>query len=201
VPETTAPGWRRQRSEAARNELRILDSTRELLARSAGAVDMREIAQAAGVGVGTIYRRFGDKAALLAAVIGEDERELQDALLAGSPPLGPGAPAEERLGAFLVALAGLTEDNLDVLLATETASPGRMHVGAYGAWRLHVIHLLGELRPDLADLDLGWHADVLLAPLDGQIYATQRRGFGMTAEAIAANVRALAAALSSPPPA
>jgi AcrR family transcriptional regulator len=205
VPETTtASGWRRQRTQAARNELRILDSTRRLLqSDDAGTVDMRDIARAAGVGVGTIYRRFGDKGALLAAVIDADERELQDALLTGPPPLGPGPPAGERLQAFLVALAALTEDNLNVLLATNAASPGRMYVGAYGAWRLHVIHLLAELRPDLGDVDRGWYADALLAPLDPQTYAVQRRRLGMNADAIAANLRALALALalSSPPPA
>jgi AcrR family transcriptional regulator len=197
VPDTTARGWRRQRSEAARNEQRILDSTRRLLAQGgAGTVEMRDIARAAGVGVGTIYRRFGEKAALLAAVIDADERELQDALLGGPPPLGPGPPARERLQAFLAALAALTEDNLDVLLATDAASPGRMSLGAYGAWRLHVIHLLAALRPDLSERDRGWYADVLLAPLDSQTYATQRRRFGMSAEAIAANLAALATALT-----
>jgi AcrR family transcriptional regulator len=191
----TTTAWRRQRTQAAENETKILDAVRGLLRDDgAGALDMREVARAAGVGVGTVYRRFGDKAALLAAVIGADERDLQDALLSGPPPLGPGAPAGERLAAFLDALARLTEENLDVLLATEIAAHGRMQVGAYGAWRLHLVTLLGELRPELDALDHGWWADTLLAPLDSQTYATQRRRFGMTAEAIAANLRALAAA-------
>src|SRR6187401_2225355 len=71
----------RQREEAARNEARILEATRALLRDDdAGAVEIRDVARAAGVGVGTVYRRFGDKAGLLAAVIGADERVLQDAL-------------------------------------------------------------------------------------------------------------------------
>ena len=188
----------RQRDEAARNEARILETTRALLReRGAGDVDIRDIAKAAGVGIGTVYRRFGDKAALLAAVIGADERRLQDALLAGPPPVGPGAPAGERLDAFLAALAALTEANLDVLLAVDAASAGRVHVGAYRAWRLHVAHLLSELRPDLGEVDRGWFADALLGPLDSGLYAFARRDQGLSAEAIAANLRALAASVAA----
>src|SRR5437660_1013209 len=100
-----AAGWRRQRDWAARNETRILEAARSLLSSAeASSVEMRDIAHAAGVGVGTLYRRFGDKAGLLAAVVGEQERELQEAMLRGRPPLGPGAAADERLMAFLDAL-------------------------------------------------------------------------------------------------
>jgi AcrR family transcriptional regulator len=193
----TVEPWSRQRRSAERNETAILEATRALLRDAdAGALEMRDVARSAGVGVGTVYRRFGDKAALLAAVIGADERELQDAILAGPPPLGPGAPAADRLDAFLTALAALTEANLNVLLAVDAASPARMEVGAYGAWRLHVIHLLSDLRPDLDDGDRGWFADALLAPLASETYATQRRRLGMSAEAVARNLRALAAAVA-----
>ena len=146
------------------------------------SVDIRDIARAAGVGVGTVYRRFGDKATLLASVIGADEQRLQDALLSGPPPIGPGAPPAERLTAFLDALMRLTEDNLNVLLAVDTASVGRVHVGAYRAWRLHVAYLLGELRPDLAEADRGWYADALLGPLDSGLYAFARRDQGLSVE-------------------
>lgn len=129
-------------------------------------------------------------------MIGADERRLQDALLSGPPPIGPGAPAAERLAAFLEALVRLTEDNLTVLLAVDTASAGRVHVGAYRAWRLHVAHLLGELRPDLADVDRRWFADALLGPLDSGLYAFARRDQGLTSDAIAANLRTLAAAIA-----
>ena len=188
----------RQREEAARNEAKILDTTRALLqADDAGSVEIRDIAKAAGVGVGTVYRRFGDKATLLASVIGADEQQLQDALLSGPPPIGPGAPPAERLTAFLDALTRLTEDNLNVLLAVDTASVGRVHVGAYRAWRLHVAHLLGDLRADLSEADRGWYADALLGPLDSGLYAFARRDQGLSVEGIAANLRALAAAVAA----
>jgi AcrR family transcriptional regulator len=186
------------RRDAGRTEAVIVERTRALLRDAdAGSIEMRDVARAAGVGVGTVYRRFGDKAALLAAVIGADERELQDAILTGPPPLGPGADPRERLAAFLAALAALTEDNLNVLLAVDAAAPSRLHVGAYGAWRLHLVALIGALRPGLPDPDRGWWADVLLAPLDPATYAVQRRRFGLSAEDIARNLDALADAVAS----
>jgi AcrR family transcriptional regulator len=177
-------GWRTQREAAARNETAILDAARRLFRRGGvDAVDVRDIARAAGVGVGTVYRRFRDKAGLLAAVVGDDERALQDAILSGPPPLGPGAPARERLVAFLGALAELTEDNLDVLVAVDIASGGRLRVGSYGAWRLHVKALLDELRPSE---DNGWLADALLAPLAADLYAFHTREQGMRRDRIVA---------------
>ncbi|HEX2286160.1 MAG TPA: helix-turn-helix domain-containing protein, partial [Mycobacterium sp.] len=188
--------WRPQREAAARNEAKVLDAARALLSSDAPEVDMRVIAQAAGVGVGTLYRRFGAKAGLLAAVIGEDERALQEAVLHGPPPLGPDAPPGERLAAFMDALVSLTERNLGALLVTDLTPPGRLKVGAYRGWRLHLVTLLRRLRPDLDAKDAGWHADVLLATVDPQLYAHQRREAGLSKRRIASNAKALAAAIA-----
>jgi AcrR family transcriptional regulator len=197
VPDEDRDGWRTQRETAARNESKVLEATRELL-RSPDAtdVDMRVIAQRAGVGVGTLYRRFGDKAGLLAAVIGRDENRLQQAVLNGQPPLGPGAPPADRLTAFLDALVNLTDRNLGVLLVTDLTPPGRLKIGAYQGWRLYLVTLLRELRPDLDAKDAGWHADLLLATVDPQLFAYQRRELGMSRDRIARNARALATAIT-----
>lgn len=193
-----APRWQAQREAASRNEREVLAAARRLYADGAGhKVEMRDIAREAGVGVGTLYRRFGDKAALLAAVIGDEERQLQEAILRGKPPLGPGPGAGERLDAFLAALARVTERNLDVLLATDSAPPGWIGTGAYAVWRRHLQLLLGELRADLGPADRGWYADALLAPLVPGAYAQQRRQRGVSARRLAANLRALAATVAA----
>jgi AcrR family transcriptional regulator len=189
-----ATPWQPQRTEAARNQERLLATTRELLRdRDAGTVDVREIAAAAGVGVGTLYRRFGGKAGLLSAVVGVHERELQDAIIGGPPPLGPGAAPLDRLVAFLQALARLTEENLNVLLATDATPPGRRRIGAYQAWRLHIEHLLD---PALDAHDRRWRADLLLAPLDPGLYAEHRRVAGLSAERIERRLAALATSVA-----
>jgi AcrR family transcriptional regulator len=85
--------WSRQRAAAASNSEAILRAAEELFAlQGVGAVDMRQIARRADVGVGTVYRRFTDKAGLLSALLDAPERALQDQLIAGAPPLAR-APA------------------------------------------------------------------------------------------------------------
>ncbi len=158
------------------------------------AVQIRDIAAAAGVGTGTVYRRFGGKAELLQAVIAGEEHELQEAVLRGEPPLGPDAPPAARAVGFLAALAALTERNLGVLLATDAEPPGWIGTGAYAGWRHHLSNLLAEVRTDLVLEDRGWYADALLAPLVPETYSLQRRR-GTDAERIAANLKDLAAAV------
>lgn len=192
----SAPGaWRRQREAASRNETAIVDAASALFRdRGVENVDVRDIAAAAGVGIGTVYRRFGDKASVIAAAIGEQERALQDALLSGPPPLGPGAPPQERLAAFLAALCELTERNLDVLAASEGSSPGaRYRIGAYRAWRLHVSVLLSAID---GTFDVDWLADALLAPLAAEHYRHQRHDRAMSAFRIRDNLLTAAARLT-----
>lgn len=179
--------WERQRSAASRNREAIVRAARKLFEeRAIEEVEVRDIARAAGVGVGTVYRRFGDKGSLVAALLDGPERELQNALLAGPPPLGPGAPSAKRLAAFLVALAQLTENNLDLLFASEAScAGGRYRIGSYAAWRLHVTVLLRDIQPRI---DHEWHADLLLAPLGAELYRHQRRELGMSAQRIVDNL-------------
>ncbi|MFJ9459712.1 TetR/AcrR family transcriptional regulator [Kitasatospora sp. NPDC101447] len=65
----TAPE-RPLRADARRNRETVLDAAGALFAQRGDAVQMDEIAERAGLGVGTLYRHFADKQALLAAIIG-----------------------------------------------------------------------------------------------------------------------------------
>jgi AcrR family transcriptional regulator len=161
-------GPRAERADAARNRARILDAARSLFAeRGVDEVTLEEVARAAGVGKATLFRRFGDRGALFLALLDEHERELQDAILRGAPPLGPGAPARERLLAFLDALLRLSLEHRELLLASETARPGaRLQTGAYAFWHRHVSWLLGELGAAGAR-DLLAH--LLLAAFDAEL--------------------------------
>jgi AcrR family transcriptional regulator len=162
------------RSDATLNREKILEATQRLVAtRGAGGLTIAGVAEGAGVGKATVIRRFGDKAALISALLGEQERRLQEELIRGKPPLGPGAPALERIEAFLRALARLYLDELELVYASETAAPGaRYRNGAYAAWRQHVALLVRDARPDL-DPELVAH--LLLAPLAAESLAELRR--------------------------
>src|SRR5215218_4685892 len=90
-----------ERGDAARNRVLLLEAARRLIAeRGADAISMDDIAAAAGVGKGTLFRRFGSRAGLMIVLLDEDERVLQQAFLFGPPPLGPGAPPLDRLLAY-----------------------------------------------------------------------------------------------------
>src|ERR1700736_4696436 len=133
-----------ERADAARNRERILCAARRLFdERGAGCVSMDEIAEAAGVGKGTLFRRFGSRASLAAAVLSERERTFQEGIIRGEPPLGPGAPAGERLIAFGEALLDTLELHSELLLAAETGAARFSHP-AYTVHRLHVMLLLKE---------------------------------------------------------
>ena len=58
------------RADARRNRQAVLDAARDLCAERGDAVQMDEIAERARLGVGTLYRHFADKRALLAAIVG-----------------------------------------------------------------------------------------------------------------------------------
>jgi AcrR family transcriptional regulator len=154
----------RERADAARNRQRVLEAAGELFAeRGVQAVTMSEVARAAGVAKGTVFQRFGDRAGLAQALVDAAERELQEQILRGPAPLGPGAPPRERLAAFLDALLTLTAEHRDLLLEIDSAGPSARHrTGAYRAWLQHVAYLLEEAGVE-ADRDLLAH--VLLAPL------------------------------------
>ncbi len=65
----TPPAARPLRADALRNRRRVIEAATEAFARSGIAVPMDEIAESAGVGVGTLYRHFPTKEALFAAVV------------------------------------------------------------------------------------------------------------------------------------
>jgi AcrR family transcriptional regulator len=193
MPTAKQAGARPERADAARNRARILEAARSLFAeRGVRAVSLEEVARAAGVGKATLFRRFGDRGALFLALLDEHERELQDAILRGAPPLGPGAAARERLLAFLDALLRLSLEHRELLLASETARPGaRLQTGAYAFWHRHVSWLLGESRPP-ADPDLLAH--VLLAAFDAELL-TALQEQGRDEASVGDAIRAVAEAL------
>ncbi|KJY25231.1 TetR family transcriptional regulator [Streptomyces sp. NRRL S-495] len=134
----------KERADAARNRIAVLDAAARLFAEhGVEAVSMDQVAAAAGVGKGTLFRRFGDKSGLAAALLDTRERVLQEAVLHGPPPLGPGAPPAERLAAFLNAYLDYLLEHLALVRMSETATPGaRYRIGAYRFWHRHVAILL-----------------------------------------------------------
>ncbi|MFL5844970.1 MAG: TetR/AcrR family transcriptional regulator [Solirubrobacteraceae bacterium] len=167
----------RPRADAVRNRALIL-TTAERLFREKGVenVSMDAIACGAGVGKGTLFRRFGDRGSLVRALLEEGEADFQERFIRGPAPLGPGAPPADRLVAFGEELLEFTACHGEFLLAAE-ASPGmRFRTSVYGAHRAHVSLLV---RAGAPELDAGYTADALLSTLSAELVMHQLRGRGV----------------------
>ncbi|MEW2402883.1 helix-turn-helix domain-containing protein [Streptomyces sp. NPDC046862] len=157
-----------ERADAARNRARLLEAAAQLVAdRGAEHVTMHEVARAAGVGKGTLFRRFGDRNGLLLALVDEVEAEFHEAYTFGPPPLGPGAPAKDRLTAFGSALIERVADDTDLGPALGRQIPvDRRHTSHYGrAFQHHVSSLLREAGVE-GDHDMLAHAMLAFTDLE-----------------------------------
>lgn len=159
-----------ERADAARNREKVLCAAARLFSRhGADQVSMEAVAAEAGVGKGTLFRRFGDRATLARAVLGETERRLQEDMIRGPAPLGPGAPPAERLCAFGRAYLQFLESHGPTMVAAEFGP--YFHGPPYVFYRTHVAMLL-------RDAGMGSRADylsdVLMAPLAASTFVYQR---------------------------
>jgi polyketide synthase 12 len=155
-----------ERADAARNRRHLLATAREILAeQGAGQLTMDGLAERAGLGKGTVFRRFGTRAGIFQALLDDEERDFQQAVLSGPPPLGPGATPLDRLIAygrartgFLISHRGIARAALD---GRERVPAGRQSPMS----REHIRFLLAGMRLAAADLDV--LAIQLTAALDG----------------------------------
>ncbi|GAB4210273.1 MAG: hypothetical protein OHK0022_43040 [Roseiflexaceae bacterium] len=186
------PCGRRERRDAAEHRQRILTVARELFdAQGVEATTMYEIARGAGVGQGTLYRRYAHKGELCAALLDESTgRFFADAgcYLADSE-----RPALERLADLLADLAAFTEANGPLMGAIGDAACGSRRGEIYSSpfyqgLRRAVETLLhsAEERGETGPLDIGPTTDAVLAPLAIDLYLHQRHTLGYPREQILA---------------
>ncbi|WP_283136239.1 TetR/AcrR family transcriptional regulator [Rhizohabitans arisaemae] len=159
---------RTERADAVRNRRAVLRAAERLLTEHGGdQVSLDRVAALAGVGKGTVFRRFGSRAGLLQALLEEKAQELREAVVHGPPPLGPGAPARERLLAFLDGLALIAEGNATLLSAHgQACAEDKYRDPSYLFWHGHLSGLIAEGRPGP---DAGFLAHALLAVFDGNL--------------------------------
>ncbi len=172
---------RRERADAARNREALLEAAKRLLEwHGPEGITMDAVACEAGVGKGTLFRRFGDRASLFRALIDDRERDFQEAFIRGPAPLGPGAPVSERLTAFGHAMFQLIEDHGALLVESTPVTPGLWYGHpVYITYRTHLVALLIEL---VGEQRAPYLADVLLAALDPDLVMYQRRVLGLSTD-------------------
>jgi AcrR family transcriptional regulator len=174
---------RPERADAAENRRKVLAAAERLFTSGDPAsVTMDAVAAEAGVGKGTLFRRFGDRASLARAVVSEYEAKLQDELIRGAPPLGPGAPPLERLLAFGRAYVEFLDRHGELLRSAEGSLQNHLGSSPYAFYRTHIALLLREgglgERADFL-------ADVILAPLAATMFSYLRGTRRLTCEELA----------------
>ena len=119
MPGTTDPASppRRMRTDARRNVESLLDAAKTVFGTSGVDAPAKEITDLAGVGVGTLYRHFPQRADLIKAVL---EREI-DACAAAAPALAAGHEPGDALALWL--------DRLAVFVATKRGFAAALHSG------------------------------------------------------------------------
>jgi AcrR family transcriptional regulator len=183
-----------ERVDAARNRARVLDAAARLFAaEGVDAVSMEEVAREAGVGKGTLYRRYADKGELSAALIDADARALQVEILSGLPSAGPDATPRQRLERLLLLFCEFVDRHAELVAVARRRRDGIASQGyqwmrqALRAW-LREAELAGELCDDV---DIEYLADALLAPLAPDLWLHQRDVLGMAPARLADGLRTL----------
>ena len=86
---TGAPSARKPRADATRNRERLLEIAKLAFTETGADVSLDEIARRAGVGIGTLYRHFSTRGAIMEAVYRREVEQLAESaerLLAALPP-------------------------------------------------------------------------------------------------------------------
>jgi polyketide synthase 12 len=157
-----------ERADAVRNRQRLLATAREMLAeQGAETLTMDGLAERAGLGKGTVFRRFGSRAGIFQALLDDDEQVFQQQVLSGPPPLGPGAPPLDRLIAYGRARVDFMLGHRQIARAALDGSQPVPAGAETPLSRTHIRVLLGQIDLGAADLDI--LAIHLTAALDGPL--------------------------------
>ena len=130
-------------------------------------ITMDGLAERAGLGKGTVFRRFGTRAGIFQALLDDDERDFQERVLFGPPPLGPGATSLDRLIAYGQARIDFLTVHREIARAALDGSQPVPAGSQTPMSRAHIRYLLQEMRLGAAELDV--LALQLTAALDGPL--------------------------------
>jgi len=159
------------RADARRNRELLLDTAKKLFeAEGVEAVSMTAIADTAGVGKGTLYRHFDNKADVCNALLDEDQRRLQNAVLQHMAEQSHTPP--EKTHWFLEQILRFVLKNVSLLSVEEDAVGIGLEHPAHYWWRQT---LLGLLQRQLPGEDVSYRADVLYVMLDVRTIQFQQR--------------------------
>jgi AcrR family transcriptional regulator len=165
----TTPAERPLRRDAQRNRQRILTAAADAFAEGGLAVTMDEIARRAGVGVGTVYRRFPDKELLVEALFEQRIDDLVALAEAARDEPDPFAGLVRFFETFLAVQAadrGLKEVALGTARGAGRAARARDRIGPIVDDLLARALSAGDVRGDVTPSDLALIQFMLGAVID-----------------------------------
>jgi len=191
---------RSERRDAAEHRQRILEIAQHLFAEhGVDAVSMHQIAKAAGVGQGTLYRRYAHKGELCMDLLRERHERLAEEIATLFVTKAT-SPALERLNDVLTHMVAFLEEQGALLrpvavtemrasLCNDTTTSQKCSP-QHGPFYLWLHELLTELlseameKGEIDSLDVPYTADAILAMLNPMLYRFQRQERGFSPERI-----------------
>ena len=173
------PAARKPRIDAQRNRERLIDVAKTAFAEAGADASLEEIARRAGVGIGTLYRHFPTRDAIIEAVYRREVQNLADAagrLLDARPP---GEALHEWMHQFVdyIAAKKLIAPALGTMVGGVSdlfAASGALIIGAVNRL-VDAAKVAGDIRPDI-------EPDDLLRALAGFAYASSAPGWEASAK-------------------
>ncbi|MFE5942061.1 TetR/AcrR family transcriptional regulator [Streptomyces sp. NPDC056480] len=179
---------RPERADALRNREAVLAATDALFATSSSprSVSMDDIAAAAGVGKGTLFRRFGDRAGLIGAVIASRLDPLQQAVQEAQDAAG--SSPRQRVLDLLDASLRFKIENRNLMSAAEDAGLSSPYQAEHYGWWHGILRTALDQVPGVHHPDFTAHA--LLAAIRADLVAYLIDDQGMTPEALRSSLAA-----------
>jgi AcrR family transcriptional regulator len=157
-PAVKSPAARKPRADAERNRQRLIEAAKVCFAQSAGATTLEEVAREAGVGIGTLYRHFPTREALVEQVY----REALSRLAADAERLAKEQPPVEALRQWLLLFVDYiaTKKLMHDLLATVAGGAAALYAQTKSQLESAATTLVerakesGEIKREVAPFDL-----------------------------------------------
>ena len=188
-----------ERRDAVANRQRILGAARELFAeRGVDNVNMRDVAVAAGVGQGTLYRHFEHKAALCEALAAGNVAEFTAAVLERLEAERTTRSVLELFRDFVDSMLTFIEENGDLVMAMGDsacgARPEAHYENPFPVWLRETMCVLLDLAiagREIQPLDVEATVDLILSACESSQYLYKRRQRGYSRERIVDSITGL----------